>query len=497
MDKQQFAQQIKQKYPQYASINDDVLVDSILKKYPQYQSKIKEPVGSETAQDFLNVGQDILQSATKRAENISELEAKKQEDERSAIGTTLKQTGQALGAGADAIGAVVEGGLKLLLPQTAEDKLKEIADNLGEAVAQNPKVQKLAQRYADADPKTQEAIDAIGGVVALASEFVGAGVAKRGANVAVDVTQQGLKNTGKVIGDVATQTAKNISNVAGDVVPSRTRITNQQVTRALDLTQGDVKNINLSTNNEVGNWLSENNLIRNNVDETRSAVKELGDTSYEQVRQEIAKVPLKYSKLDVPRYEQALQQIIKQTDTVPGLEDVSSEAKSLLKKKNVNLSDVQRVKELMDEQFSLYKVTGDVKESTQKEGLAKIRTEIKEFIEKEVQTNSGQDIRKLNNNVATARTLEQAIEERSTRGLTRSNIKLGDLGVFGAASAIGSPLAGAVAVVAKKIIETPTIRLRFAKWLNSLSDRKKQAIAKQLTEGKVPKDVEKIVNAND
>ena len=37
---QEFAQIIKQKYPQYANVEDNALVSKILEKYPQYSSSV-------------------------------------------------------------------------------------------------------------------------------------------------------------------------------------------------------------------------------------------------------------------------------------------------------------------------------------------------------------------------------------------------------------------------------------------------------------------------
>lgn len=47
MTKEEFAQTIKQKYPQYQNINDTELADKILAKYPQYNSKITDTIQIE------------------------------------------------------------------------------------------------------------------------------------------------------------------------------------------------------------------------------------------------------------------------------------------------------------------------------------------------------------------------------------------------------------------------------------------------------------------
>lgn len=47
MDSNQFAQQIKQKYPQYANVPNDTLTQAIIKKYPAYQSQVQSHLQGE------------------------------------------------------------------------------------------------------------------------------------------------------------------------------------------------------------------------------------------------------------------------------------------------------------------------------------------------------------------------------------------------------------------------------------------------------------------
>lgn len=49
MDSNQFAQQVKQKYPQYASIPNDQLTQAVIKKHPEYQSMVNPTAGMSGA----------------------------------------------------------------------------------------------------------------------------------------------------------------------------------------------------------------------------------------------------------------------------------------------------------------------------------------------------------------------------------------------------------------------------------------------------------------
>lgn len=357
-----------------------------------------------------------------------------------------------------------------------------------DAVAQVAgKAAELAQKYPDAAKDLEDIVNITTvGIGKIGEKPVQELVTKAGQK-AVQIGKQAGANVGKAV--------TGVKKIAGEVIPSTERIVNSQVSKALDLTAGDVKNINLSTGNEVGQFLADKNLIRDNKDETIKALTDFYDESYKSVRSEIGKVTKTYSPSSVPRYTEALKAIKKQVDGVPGLQKVSVEVENLLNKgkKSITLNDAQRVKELMDEHFNLYKVTGDVKEGVAKEGLANMRTDLKEFIEKEVKNSTGADIKTLNNEVSTSRSTLNAIEERSTRGLTSSNLKIGDLGTFGVGSMFGGPLPGLAALVAKKIAESSAVRLKVARWLDGISDARKLKIKESLNKGEVPPDLLQVV----
>lgn len=442
--------------------------------------------------DVIETAQSIKEGVKGRAENIRESVTSLRTGEQGLQRTAGQVAGQIAGGVSDVAGEAVIGAGKAILPQGAQEAIGgAVQDVAGKVIATEP-IQELMQRYENLkqnDPAKARDVDALLGLGSLIGDVAGFSVAGKGSKVAA----KGAKQAGTAVVEGTQAAGRQVAKVAGEVIPSPERVVNYQVTRALDLTQGDVKNIAQSTGNEVGEFLAKKNLIGTNKDETLKVVSDFYQNQYKTVRDEIGKVKKTYSKVEVPRMGDALTQIKKQVDGIVGLEDVSKEVDTLLKKDKVALADVQRVKELLDEHFNLYKVTGDVKEGVQKEGLANLRTQLKEFIENEVSVNTGADIRVLNNDVATSRSIMDAIEERATRGLTTSNIKLGDLGVFGVGSALGSPLLGAAAVFGKKVLESSAIRLKIARYLDKVSDARKAKLRKALEQGEVPKELSAIV----
>lgn len=506
MDINTFANKIKQKYPQYHSMDNARLVESILKKYPQYQSQVTQTmrpapslapreVFSEMGQDIKQTWQGVKEGVNKRLDTVNEI----QNSDASGVRKATQIFGQGLGSFQDVLGQGFKGIAKVMLAPEQEQQVKNGVGNVVGKIVQTKPVQSLIEGYAkleQTNPKAARDVDTAVNTLMTIIDVASVGSASTIKKVGQEAIQQGLKATGKGVkatGRAITSPVRAIGDVVGDAVPSLDRVVNSTATKAINLTAGDVKNIAKSTGNEPGQWLGKNNLIKNTAEETSQAIKAKGDEAYTAVRDEINKVTKEYSKVDVPRYEQALKQILKQVNEVPGLEATQSEVSNLLKKEMVTMVDIQRSKELLDEVFSLYKATGDVQESTAKEGLANVRKEIKEFIENEVKKETGVDIKPLNNDVATARSLEDAISTRSTRGLTRSNIGLGDLGAFGAGSLAGGPVGGAIAVIVKKIVQSPAVGLRFARWLDKLSDAKKAKLRAELEAGNIPDEVEKIL----
>ena len=324
-----------------------------------------------------------------------------------------------------------------------------------------------------------------------------AGLAERIKSVVGDQSPVTKGISAESVANIGPKTISTPGSIVKDILPTRERFVNTELTKAFDLTPGDVKNISLSTGNEPGEFLSSNNLIGVNKEATLKKVNDFYRTNYDTVRSEIGKVKATYDPVEIPRYTEALKAIKQKIAETPGLQESNYEIDSLLKKTNPTLSDVQRVKELMDQHFNLYKATGDVGQGVAKEGLANIRKDIKEWIEEEVKDKTGADIKDLNNKVQTARSLSDAIEVRSTRGLTRSNLTTKDLVTFLAAGgAYGSPVTGALTVIAKKIYQSPTFKLRLSKWLDDLGDAKRLKIQQDLDKGILPPELKDIQSSN-
>ena len=355
-------------------------------------------------------------------------------------------------------------------------------------------------RYGSFDNAKESFVEDPAGVLAdLASVISGGGAAIRGAGQAGRINSiadagsaitragQALEPT-SVIGKAITAPIKAVGNsgvgrMIGETLPTPTSITQGQVVKALDLTQGDLQKISATTGNDVTDFITRNNLLKETPEEIAFALDDVKANTMALVRNEVSAVTTVYNPSDVPRLQDGMRVILAGVDKVTGLEDEAAEIRKLVQQDSYSLSDVQRAKELIDANSSIYSKFGDVKSSSQAAGLDNVRKDLRAFIEDEVSkaTNGATDIRKLNNDVSTSKSISDAIEARATRGLTRQSVTVFD-GILGfSAGAAISPEVGLAVFVTKKLSETPSFRIALAKTLSITPAQDVKRIADGLT----------------
>lgn len=365
----------------------------------------------------------------------------------------------------------------------------------------NTKFFKEAAAGSSPDSPVEQGLSAASSGGEIAGQILGAdqgaGVLNKAKDVATSIPSKVSSAVDSIPKPNLGATGSYLQSAFKDVTGTVQNRIDHNIATALDLTTGDLGKISASTGNEVGEWLSKNNLIKTNKALTQEAIDAFKTQNYNSVRSEIAKVKQVYTPDQVPRVTDALQAIKQQIQGKVGLEGDNAIVDKLLAKTEYSLKDVQQVKELLDDHYSLYKALGDVAENETKKGLANVRTDLKDFIESEVQKNTGADIRQMNNNVSTARSLSDAITTRTSRGITRNMFSQRDVMMGMGLTYLGSPLLGVAAVLIKKIATSPTVRLRVARYLDQLSDAQKAKISAELEKGNVPSEIEKLTNENE
>lgn len=114
---------------------------------------------------------------------------------------------QAFGAGAgglsNILGEIVKGGVKMVLPQSAEDKLKSTAQAAAKPIVESAPIQKLMQNYDSLPENEKRTVDALLGVSNLALDLTGVGAARKvgteGAKVGAELSIKSLGKAGELI----------------------------------------------------------------------------------------------------------------------------------------------------------------------------------------------------------------------------------------------------------------------------------------------------------
>jgi hypothetical protein len=455
--------------PTFESKPDDSVVQSVAKA-----------VGN-TPKSLFTLGKDIFNVVTNPIETVKTVT-------KLVKGTGAKLGEKALeetGAGQSLLQVLndvrVSKGLEPL-QKDSDGKLQVITTEELEMV--NKVGEYFTSRYGSLEKFKESAVEDPAGVLSdVASIFsgVGAGVKQVG-NVSRVSRLADVGQTVQKIGDVVepvsaiTRGTGAVTNVVTDstlgrsvreAVPTASRIAEGQVVKALDLTQGDIARITQKTGNNVTEFMVKNNVFKETPEQIVLALDDLKTQRMADVRKPIGDVKTIYQKDDVPRVSDALTTVQQSIDGVPGLESTLAEVNALLAKPNYTLNDVQRAKEILDANSSIFNRMGDARQTATAEGLANIRAELRSFIETEVKNNTGVDIRPLNNDVATAVEIAEAVENRATRGLTRQGMSVFD-GILGfSAAAAFDPITAIGVVGLKKLSETPSFRIALARTLSA------------------------------
>lgn len=405
----------------------------------------------------------------------------------------LPVVGPLIGGASSAIGNFVGSGFKALTNGLSNTKFfKEAAAGLPE----NSNLDK-GLRVASGGGQIAGDILAADQGAGLANKTVG--LAKKAgsaiANGLPELPSEGLSKAG--IGSAMTSIGNSLPKPIAEVLGTKQSWIDHNLAMALDLTRTDLNNIKLSTGNEVGSWLSNFNLIGENKATTLGMVKNFFTENYNAVRSEIGKVDTVYKPSQIPGYTDVLKRLAAETQDKLGLEGVNKTVQELLNKTDITLSDVQQVKELFDNYYKVYNAIGETGGGMIKQGLAKTRAQIQQFIESEVKDATGADIRNMNNNVSTARSVADAIETRSQAGLTRAQFTWRDAAIGMGLTYFGSPIVGLAAVAVRKVLTSPSVRLRFARFLDGLSDAQRAQISEEFKTGKLSKEVKNTLQLND
>jgi hypothetical protein len=195
-----------------AGINGDVLKQKLQVRYStpvDTNNKEKGYTVKDIQSDIKQTGTDVLKSVDTGIEKIRKIDA----SDASVVRKGLQKIGVGAGAVGSIIGDVTKGAVKAVLPQSGENILKQGVEKVITPIVTSEPIQKLMSNYEklkQTNPKLAQDIDSALGFTSLATEFIGGGVAKKGAGEAIDLTKQGISKASNIIQKEAQGIGKNI-----------------------------------------------------------------------------------------------------------------------------------------------------------------------------------------------------------------------------------------------------------------------------------------------
>ena len=451
----------------------------------------------DVAGDLRGIGQDIISSAEKRAGNIGESFSAMKAGEQS-LGKTLSQSaGQLAGAGSEAIGATLKGAANVVLPQTTEEAITKKISGVVEKTPLPEIIQKYEQ-LKQTNPVLARDIDSALGLGALALDFAGLDIAKRGANLAGTGVKKSVDEIASGISEVtsgAKSTAKLATDLAKDVTPTSAGLRDRAVAGGLRLAPSDIstfKQISGGTE-DIGEFMSRNKLILDTPEETVDALVKFKKRNYELTRDAIALDDNKYTFADIPELETTVDFLINDLSKTksPEYQNVLSQLQKIKSAGEFDLLQAQYVKNVFDDIESVYKRTGEVREAIGAEDKALTIQPVRRFIEDRVSENYPTiDIRGLNRNVQLSSEILDSIAKRAPKADTASVLRLGDYATLGVGNQV-LPGSGFAALFTKKVAESAPVKLRFARLMARRAE--KQALKKgEALKGLTPAQVEEM-----
>lgn len=197
----------------------------------------KESFVREALDDVKQTGSALKNTFTDTMNKVGQATAAEKTGEQGMARTALQKTGAVASGLSSAVGDVVMGGAKVLLPKSAEEAVKSGLQKSVSAIA--PIAKKIDEsmgspagtwlnNYKNLDPKTKRDVDALFGIGNLALDIATAGTGKKAGQEAGKVVLKGLDETGQVL--------KSGTNLAGNVLESAGQ---QSVKMAIPLSKAE------------------------------------------------------------------------------------------------------------------------------------------------------------------------------------------------------------------------------------------------------------------
>lgn len=246
----------------------------------------------------------------------------------------------------------------------------------------------------------------------------------------------------------------------------------------------------VSTPQDLGKWMLDRN-IKWNKETIINTLLSRADKSYKAVDDSLASIS---GAVTSPTAKKALQQTYDDLSKIAWLEDEAQNILKLISKDKFTLSELNKVKRILDDQYNIYTKTGDPTAWMKAKWLQKIRSTIQKTIEDEAETLWVKNIKSLNNETQIARGMADAISRKDSADAVREALTaFAPSGIGGIAGwfawpfdkstpqwFIGNVLLG---MFAGKVLWSTTLKTNIASLLNKLSKQEIGALDAYIRSG--------------
>lgn len=182
----------------------------------------KQSLLQQAVSDIKQTGSALKNTFTDTMNKLGQATAAEKSGEQGMARTALQKTGAVAGGLSSAVGDVVMGGAKTLLPKSAEQAVKSGLQKSVSAIA--PIAKKIDEsmgspagtwlnNYKNLDPKTKRDVDALFGIGNLALDIATAGTTKKAGQEAIKTVVQGAEKTGTKLVSAGTQAVENTKSL--------------------------------------------------------------------------------------------------------------------------------------------------------------------------------------------------------------------------------------------------------------------------------------------
>jgi hypothetical protein len=168
----------------------------------------------EAGSDIKQIGTEIASSFRERESKMQEARTAQSQGKQSGFETFYQNAGQGAGLVSDVFGSIIKGGIKAVLPQSAEEGIKSGVKAVSEPIVNLEIVKSVIEKYNSLDEETKRNLESTLGLGSLAFDVATAGFGKKAVEIGVKTgIKTGLKATEAVV-----DTTKNIIKPVTDTI---------------------------------------------------------------------------------------------------------------------------------------------------------------------------------------------------------------------------------------------------------------------------------------